>query len=285
MLKPSETGRACPPRPHIRAALIIALAIGTGAAGSASATIYSGAGGGASDIQSVVDNFRAALGDNNGNTPGFQDGGRREINWDGGGDAADAAIFGNPMTTFAFRGNVNTTPGTGLEISGQPQPRFGEINPTYPDIFQTFSAPRLFAPLGSNVTDVFFTKPGDETVSGLTNGFGVVFTDVDLGFTTSIELFDDSSTSVGIYYAEAYDEGLSFLGIEFEEALIARARIVTGNTALGPNDGDGIDVVAMDDFIYGEPILAEVPAPGALALLGLGVSGIAAGRKRRRRAG
>jgi hypothetical protein len=37
-------------------------------------------------IQSTVDSFRAALGDpNNGNAPGPLSGGRREINWDGGG--------------------------------------------------------------------------------------------------------------------------------------------------------------------------------------------------------
>ena len=41
----------------------------------------------------------------------------------------------------------------GFEISGQPSPEFGEINATYPAIFQTFSAPRLFSPLGTNVMD------------------------------------------------------------------------------------------------------------------------------------
>ena len=35
-------------------------------------------------------------------------------------------VFAVPMTTFANRGNVFVTPGSGFEISGQPQPEFGE---------------------------------------------------------------------------------------------------------------------------------------------------------------
>ena len=30
-------------------------------------------------------------------------------------------------------------------------------------------------------------------------------------------------------------------------------RIASGNTAVGPNDGGAVDVVVMDEFIYGEP--------------------------------
>jgi hypothetical protein len=48
--------------------------------------------------------------------------------------------------------------------------------------------------------------------------------------------------------------------------IVSRVRITAGNSAVGPNDGGGIDVVVMDDFIYGEPI----PEDGAtVALLGL----------------
>jgi hypothetical protein len=90
--------------------------------------------------------------------------GRREVNWDGGGAAANATIFPSPMNTFnsapTTRGLVSITAGTGFEISGQPLPEFGDINPTYPAIFVTFSAPRLFAPLGSNVMDAaIFSHP------------------------------------------------------------------------------------------------------------------------------
>src|SRR4029453_6428306 len=95
----------------------------------------------AASIQGVVDLFRSdvSLGGvnvNNGNTAGSLTTGRREINWDGGGAGANATTFPSPMNTFnsgaTTRGLVSTTPGTALEISGQPLPEFGEINATYP---------------------------------------------------------------------------------------------------------------------------------------------------------
>jgi hypothetical protein len=39
----------------------------------------------------------------------------------------------------------------------------------------------------------------------------------------------------------------------FDEPLIARVRITTGDTAPGPDDEQSTDIVVMDDFIYGEP--------------------------------
>ena len=50
---------------------------------------------------------------------------------------------------------------------------------------------------------------------------------------------------------------MSFFGIAFDKAIIARVRIITGNSAPGPDDGGKRDIVMMDDFIYGEP----QPAP------------------------
>lgn len=237
----------------------------------------------AAAIQTAVDQFRAGLGEpNNGNTPSPQPGGRREIGWDGGGADAPAAIFANPMTTFSARGNVNTSPGGSLEISGQPTPEFGEINATYPDIFTTFSAPRLFAPLGSNVTDVLFTVPGTTDVQAVTIGFGAVFTDVDLADTTRIQFFDVNDASLGTFVAPTFDGGLSFLGVIFDAVVVARARITTGNSALGPNDTAETDVVAMDDFIYGEPQeVAQVSEPGMLAILSFSALALVAARRRK----
>jgi MYXO-CTERM domain-containing protein len=77
---------------------------------------------------------------------------------------------------------------------------------------------------------------------------------------------------------------LSFLGaIGNAGEQIARVRITTGTTALGPDDNpsQGVDVVAMDDFLYAEP----VPEPHSLTLLGIGLLGLGLlglGRCRRR---
>ena len=70
--------------------------------------------------------------------------------------------------------------------------------------------------------------------------------------------------------------------------LITRARITTGNSRLGPNDGAGqgccfhgppVDVVVMDDFIYSEP--RSVPEPGSLSLLAIGAAAMALARRKR----
>jgi hypothetical protein len=47
--------------------------------------------------------------------------------------------------------------------------------------------------------------------------------------------------------------GVSLFGIRFDDARIARVRITTGNVALRPNANRRYDVVAMNDFMYGEP--------------------------------
>jgi hypothetical protein len=239
----------------------------------------------AASIQGIVDLFRAdvsAGGVNNGNTIGSLPNGRREVNWDGGGAAALAATFASPMNTFnagaTTRGLVSTSSGT-FEISGQPSPEFGEINATYPAIFQTFSAPRLFSPLGTNVMDANFFVAGTSTPASVF-GFGAVFTDVDFANTSSLEFFNLANVSLGTFFVPTFNNGLSFLGVTFTDA-IGRVRITTGNTALGPNDGGAIDVVALDDFIYSEP-QAAVPEPASLTLLATGVVTILARARRRR---
>ena len=98
--------------------------------------------------------------------------------------AAPNALPGNFFNVNSPRGVVLSTPGTGFQVSannasGQPT-QFGNINPTYPSNFEPFSPQRLFTALGSNIVDVNFFVPGSTDVA-LTRGFGVVFSDVDLG--------------------------------------------------------------------------------------------------------
>lgn len=233
----------------------------------AAPVVFSASGGDPASIQAAVDSFRAQLGDpNNAALPGSQPAGRREISWDGGGAGANAAVFPSPMTTFAARGAVFTTGGTGFEISGQPTPEFGDVNATYPDIFQPFSSPRLFAPLGANVMDVLFTVPGTTDQPAVSAGFGAVFTDVDLLGTTTLEFFDQSGQSLLTAAVDPFDGGLSFLGVTFDGPVVSRVRLTLGNAALGPNDSGSTDVVALDDFIYGEPQAVAEPEFAMLAV-------------------
>jgi hypothetical protein len=245
-------------------------------------------------IQATVDAFRAALGNPlNGNAPGPLPNGRREINWDGGGNNPSTTPPTTPFNVFLdSRGGQFTTPGTGLTQAtpGGLGADLGFVNPTYATTFSTFSPLRLFAPVGSNIVDALFFLPGSNGTSPATvKGFGAVFTDVDLSDTTKIEYFDGAGNSLfsGFVPIGTVPNGsLSFFGVQFNgNEQVSRVRITTGNTALGPNDDptNGVDVVALDDFLYSEP--SAVPEPSTMALCGIGVAvliGVQRSRKSRR---
>src|SRR5713101_5896750 len=260
------------------ASLILVLNVATAAAAPIT---FSGSGSSPAGIQAVVDAYRTDLGTLNPNVAGSFGSGRREINWDGVPDGFSAP---NPLPANFFnvnspRGVVFTTAGTGFQVSatlasGTPV-EFGNINVTYSGLFQTFSAQRLFTALGSNVLDVNFFVPGT-AIPALTRGFGSVFTDVDLASTTSLEFFDASNTSLGTFFVPAgtvANESLSFLGVDFGSNIVSRVRITNGNAALGPNEAGAPDLVAMDDFLFGEPVTA-VPKDSTLMLLFGGLLGL-----------
>jgi hypothetical protein len=255
-----------------------AAAITVGIAMSASAAPITFSEGGSTnpaDIQDTVDAFRAALGNpNNGNAAGTV-GGRREINWDGGGGVSATTPPIAPFNVFLnTRGALFTTPGLGLTQATPEGLGVLASNITYTTTFGTFSPLRLFAPIGSNITDGLFFVPGTNGgVPATVSGFGAVFTDVDLANTTKIDFFGPGGILLHSAFAPVgttSNASLSFLGVFFNAGEeISRVRITTGNAALGPNDGGAVDVVAIDDVLYSEPV--AVPAPGSLALLASGI--------------
>jgi hypothetical protein len=260
------------------------------APGASAVTIFSATGDAAADILAEVNDFRAALGNpNNGNAAGPLGSGRREINWDGGGSTATSP-GGTPFNVFQnTRGGQFLTNGTGFFQAPASGLATVFANPGYTTKFDTFSPVRLFTPAGSNITDAVFSIPGTggATRAGV-QGFGVVFTDVDLAGSSRIELYDFKNTLfASVDVSPLAGEGtLSFLGLLTgpNEPQIVRARIFSGNTALGPDDNAtlGIDVVAMDDFLYSEPQLVPQPAASLLLSLGMLAAGTAAWRARRR---
>lgn len=231
--------------------------------------VFQAAGPNVASIQGTVDAYRAALGGvNNLNVAGPLATGRREINWDGGGSAA-TAIVGTPFDGFLLtRGGRFTTPGTGF-VQAPPDglaATFG--NPSYLTAFQPFSPLRLFSPIESNVTDAQFFVPGGGEIPATTTGFGAVFSDVDQpdgsgpgskrgnrGASTLIQYYgvDGALLFSSFVPASPGEATFSFFGIIFNDARIARVRIITGDAAPGPNDEPARDIVMMDDFIYGEP--------------------------------
>jgi hypothetical protein len=219
------------------------------------------AGANAAAIQGAVDQFRTDLGGpSNGNAVGTQPAGRREINWDGGGATAPSAVFPTPMPTFQARGATFITPGSGFSISGLPTPEFAELNPSYPGLFTSFSSPRIFTALNSNVSETVFHVPGNPAVPAAVTGFGAVFTDVDGEFSTKLEFYAPDGTLIHEEFVPwvAGDDTLSFLGVSFNAGeLVSRVRIISGNAAPGPDEAGSLDLVMMDDFIYGEPVATE----------------------------
>jgi hypothetical protein len=238
--------------------------------------VFQAAGKDAASIQSSVDAFRAALGNPNNGNAGPLNTGHREINWDGAGGVDTTTTV--PVTPFNVflntRGSQFTTPGIGLTqapASGGPQGGLAVLfnNPTYGTIFKPFSNMRLFTPVGSNITEALFFRPGSNgTVPATVSGFGAVFTDVDQpdgsgpgekrgnrGASTLMEFFGVNGELLFSSFVPASpgDGSQSFFGINFNDARIARVRITTGDVAPGPDDDSNNDIVVMDDFIYGEP--------------------------------
>ncbi|WP_395342181.1 hypothetical protein PN836_000305 [Ningiella sp. W23] len=224
----------------------------------------------------TISAFQAALGDpNNGNAPGPFSEGRRQINWDAGIVPFDmpADFFNNPAfppTRGAVFSNSNDNE---FRVSNDGiDNEFDTFNADNPDQFETFSAPRLFTPVGTNSFDVNFFIPADSTPATV-SGFGAIFSDVDIFGSTVVDLFDINDNLLSSHTVETNSEGLSFLGVFFDDLIapIFRVNITAGNTDIGLGLADdtaaGIDLVVLDDLFYSEPQAAVVSAPTTIALL------------------
>ena len=269
-----------------------ALHLSTSDNAKANAVIITSSGASAADIQDAVNGFRTsiALGGGNNGVGGFFTNGFRNINWDGVPDTFSEPNFlpGNFFNANSPRGLLMQTPGVGFFLSadsnnptGTPT-EFAVLDPSYPGNFQPFTAERLFIAAGSTVTNNRFFVPTSPDIAASIFGFGVVFTDVDIFGSTSLEFFDINGVSLGEVFAPVQDGGFSFVGVSFDAGeLIGSVRVTSGNAFLGGGnvDGAGIDVVAMDDFMYSEP-QAIVPEPVTPAFVLLGLSSLAVRRRR-----
>ena len=262
----------------IRLFWLISIAIVSVSSISGAPVVRTAAGANAAAIQATVDQFRTDLGGANNGVGGSFVTGRREINWDG---VPDNFASPNNLPVNFF--NVNSPRGVvftaaviaDLRVSANSTNptstlvRFGEIDPAYPGTFlQTFSAQRLFAVIhptangldDSPVLDVFFYIPGTN-VPATVSGFGVVFSDADVLNKSGIICYGVDGTPIAMALAPTANGGLSFVGVSFNAGeRISHVKIGGGTRILAPTNVEGVnnnDLVAMDDFIYGEPRSAE----------------------------
>jgi len=212
------------------------------------------------DITAAVNEYRALLGALNPNLAGEQPGGRREVNWDGvPAQFTNNDLFpGNFFNVNSPRGILFTTNGSGFRISAD---GYTDVNPSYAGEFNTFSPFKLFVATGSTIIDVQFVVAGSNTPA-LVTGFGSVFEDVGRAQSTTIEYFGANGKRLMKVAAprRSDEKGLSFVGVKFESGIVARVRITVGDTPLSASVTDNVkgkgpkrDLVATDDFIYGEP--------------------------------
>ncbi len=212
------------------------------------------------DINPVLNEFRKLLGDQLNTTPGAL-GGRREINWDGiPDDMLNKKLpldFFNPTGDDALAANQR-----GLKYSSTgsfqvSKTNFAEVNAFAAPQFSSFSGDKVFANISSNLWDVEFEVPG-EAISARVQGFGIVFSDVDVSQSTSLEFFDGQK-SLGKFFVPAKDgSNFSFLGVCFKNDRITRVRVAHDSQLdKAENDisNDGpADLVVMDNFLYSEPV-------------------------------
>ena len=218
----------------------------------------------------IVQTFRDALGDLNPNDPVNGDPhGRRQINWDAAPDfIADPNVFPGDFFNFnqapRARGIEFSPVGSTSAFALSATAASGQgVNFGSPD-FLPFSPERIFAPVDGTTFDVKFFDPADPDEPATSRGLGVVFVDVDsLGSATMI-FFDVEDKVLATRLVSTGN--FSFTGLIFNEAVVAKVRITSGNghflaansangtTTVGPVYIANVDEVAMDDFIFGEPI-------------------------------
>lgn len=214
------------------------------------------------DINAKLNEFRQVLGPTLNTTPGVT-GGHREVNWDGVPDS----LVGKPLPSDFFnpvgtetnlanrqRGLVYAGVGGQFIVSKN---NFKDIDPAFVDA-RSFSGTQTFANVNSNLWQIEPEVAG-QAVNATVKGFGIVFSDVDLDNSTSMEFFNESR-SLGKFFVPKQDNNtsFSFLGVYFKNEKVTSIKVGhDGPLNTGEKDvtqGGTKDLVVLDDFLYDEPV-------------------------------
>jgi len=176
------------------------------------------------------------------------------IAWDAVPEDASAP---NPLPPDFFRrvGTIFVHPDADGEFNVfTPGAAIGKLPDT--SAFETFSSPKLFTVLESNIMAIDFVVPDTEK-RAVSNGFGAIFSGVNIIGSTVIDMWDQHCRHLGTFAVPIGDEhsGLSFLGISWlGKTRISRVHITIGTDPIGyTTESDKVDIVVMDDFIFGIP--------------------------------
>jgi uncharacterized protein (TIGR03437 family) len=222
--------------------------------------------------------FRAAIGGaDNSTVAGPQASGRREINWDA--VRLDGTDFNN-VTTPIVAGKITGIPVNRFQARGArfdtvlavANDGFVSANAGVAGQFPFFSTANTFAPFNGSKHTVDFVQAGT-TIPAATRGFGAIFLDVELANTSSIEYFN-GTVSLGKFFVPVGQNGQpEFMGVLFGSAVVTRVVITTGTAQIfnfsngqvtaGTSESATNDLVALDDFIYGEPLLNSTSVSSA----------------------
>ena len=213
------------------------------------------------DINATLNDFRNLLGNLN-TSPGATNG-RREVNWDGVPDSLvgkalpndffNATAAGSPVTRQ--RGLLYAANGGEFQVSNN---NFSTIDPAASSEFSAFSGAKTFANVTANAWPISFQVAG-ETTAAFARGVGIVFSDVDLANSTSLEFFE-GNRSLGKFFAPPHvgASSFSFLVVYFPgNERITKVEVKHQGILMdGQKDisnGGQNDLVIFDDFIYSEP--------------------------------
>lgn len=217
---------------------------------------------GSGNVEASLQQFRELLGGSLNTTPGVT-GGFREVNW----ESVPDELVGKTLPDNFFN-----TPGTEVPASRQrglaynpgsgefrvSATNFKEVNNSVEGEFAAFSGNKTFANVSTNLWDIEPQVPGQAEAATI-RAFGVVFSDVDLANSTSLEFFSGEK-SLGKYFAPVHnsENSFSFLGVYFKDEKVTSVKVrhqgFLAAATKDLSDGGTDDLVILDNFIYDEPV-------------------------------
>ncbi len=229
---------------------------------SAVPTVFMGAGN--ASVTAAINAFTAAIGGgNNGTAPPPAANGFRRINWDAVPINASNEIVPSKVGDVA----VDQFQGRGVifdDDTAVANDGFLSTNPSVTAAFPAFTSPLVFSPYNDNqvlVTFVLASTRGTTPIPAASKGFGAVFLDVESANTT-IEFFHGTTSLRKDIVPVAGHGESAFLGVVFDSPVVTSVLITLGTARIfdfppvsaGGNENEGDDLVALDDFVYGEPM-------------------------------